>query len=76
MKIKILKTGESAKEIEVQEGATVEHAIQSSVFSRGHMTVTLNGHPTFTPIPKRWGRGYHEPEHQGREYCPGIRLNG
>jgi putative ubiquitin-RnfH superfamily antitoxin RatB of RatAB toxin-antitoxin module len=41
MKIKILKLGESAKEIEVQEGATVEHAIQSSGISLEHMTVKL-----------------------------------
>lgn len=47
MKIKILKLGEAAKEIEVQEGATVEHVIQASGFNREHMTITLNGHPAF-----------------------------
>jgi putative ubiquitin-RnfH superfamily antitoxin RatB of RatAB toxin-antitoxin module len=55
MKIKILKLGESAKEIEIQEGATVEHAIQLSGFSREHMTVTLIGHPTFDTTPVKDG---------------------
>jgi sulfur carrier protein ThiS len=55
MKIKILKLGESAREVQVQEGATVEHAIQASGFSREHMTVTLNGHPTFETAPVKEG---------------------
>jgi len=53
MKIKILMLGESAKEVEVAEGATVEHIIQSSGFSREHMTVTVNGHPTVDMVPVR-----------------------
>jgi putative ubiquitin-RnfH superfamily antitoxin RatB of RatAB toxin-antitoxin module len=55
MKIKILKLGESAREIQVQEGATVEHAIQASGFSREHTTVTLNGYPTFDTSPVKDG---------------------
>jgi sulfur carrier protein ThiS len=55
MKIKVLKLGESAKEVDVQEGATVEHVIQSSGFIREHMTVTLNGHPTFDTSPVKDG---------------------
>ncbi len=47
MKVKVLKLGEAAKEVEVSEGATVEHVIQASGFSREHMTITLNGHPAF-----------------------------
>ena len=47
MKVKVLKLGESTKEVEIQEGATVEHVIQASGFNREHMTVTLNGHPAF-----------------------------
>ncbi len=47
MKVKVLKLGEAAKEVEVQEGATVEHVIQASSFNREHMTITLNGHPAF-----------------------------
>ncbi len=29
MKVKVLKLGEAAKEVEVQEGATVQHVIES-----------------------------------------------
>ena len=47
MKVKVLKLGEAAKEVEVQEGATVQHVIESSGFNREHMTLTLNGHPTY-----------------------------
>ena len=48
MKVKVLKLGEAAKEVEIQDGATVEHVIQASGFNREHMTVTLNGHPVFS----------------------------
>ena len=47
MKIKVLKLGEAAKEVEVQAGSNVEHVIQASGFNREHMTITLNGHPAF-----------------------------
>jgi len=33
MKVKVLKLGEAAREVEVQEGATVKHVIQSSGFN-------------------------------------------
>ena len=55
MKIKILKLGEAAKEVEIQEGATVEHVIQASGFNREHMTITLNGHPAFDTSPVQEG---------------------
>ncbi len=55
MKVKILKLGEAAKEVEIQEGATVEHVIQASGFNREHMTVTVNGHPTFDTAPVHEG---------------------
>lgn len=55
MKVKVLKLGEAAKEVEVSEGATVEHVIQSSGFNREHMTLTLNGHPTFDTSPVQDG---------------------
>ena len=55
MKVKVLKLGESAKEVEVQEGATVEHVIQASGFNRQNMTVTVNGHPTFDSSPVQDG---------------------
>ena len=51
MKVKVLKLGESAKEVELQEGATVEHVIQASGFNRQHQTVSVNGHPTFDTSP-------------------------
>jgi len=47
MRVKVLNLGESAKEVKVQQGATIEHVIQGSGFNREHMTVTLNGHPAF-----------------------------
>ena len=55
MKVKVLKLGESAKEVEVSQGATLEHVIQASGFSREHMTVTLNGHPAFDTSPVQEG---------------------
>ena len=55
MQVKVLKLGESAKEVEVQQGATLEHVIQASGFSREHMTVTLNGHPAFDTSPVQEG---------------------
>ena len=55
MKVKALKLGEAAKEVEVQEGATVQHVIESSGFNREHMTVTLNGHPAFDTSPVQDG---------------------
>ena len=55
MKVKVLKLGEAAKEVEVQEGATVEHVIQASGFNREHMTITLNGHPAFDTSPVQEG---------------------
>ena len=48
MKVKVLKLGEAAKEVEVQEGATVEHVIQALGFNREHMTITLNDHLNLT----------------------------
>ena len=55
MKVKVLKLGEAAKEVEIQEGATVEHVIQASGFNREHMTVTVNGHPAFDTGPVQEG---------------------
>ena len=55
MHVKILKLGESAKEIEIQEGSTVEHVIQAAGFSRQNMTLTVNGHPTFDTSPVQDG---------------------
>lgn len=55
MKVKVLKLGKAAKEVEVQEEATVQHVIQASGFNREHMTVTLNGHLTFDTSPVQDG---------------------
>ncbi len=55
MKVKVLKLGESAKEVEIQEGANVEHVIQAAGFNRDHMTITLNGHPAFDSSPVQDG---------------------
>jgi len=51
MKVKVLKLGEAAKEVEIQDGATLQHVIQASGFNREHMTVTLNRHPPFDTSP-------------------------
>ncbi|MCP3684245.1 MAG: MoaD/ThiS family protein [bacterium] len=47
MRIKILKLGEAAKEVEVTDGSTVNDVIQQSNFRREHQTIMLNGQPAF-----------------------------
>lgn len=51
-KIKILKLGESAKEVEIPEGRTIAEAIIAAGFSAEHCTIMKNGSPanTITPI--------------------------
>jgi len=51
MRIKVLKLGEAAKEIEVSEGSTVSNVIQQSGFRREHQTIMLNGQPAFETAP-------------------------
>jgi len=41
MKVKVLKPGEAAKEVEVQEGATIERVIQASGFNQKQMQSPL-----------------------------------
>ncbi len=47
MRIKVLKLGEAAKEVEVTDGSTVNDVIQQSNFRREHQTIMLNGQPAF-----------------------------
>jgi sulfur carrier protein ThiS len=51
-KIKILKLGESAKEVDIPEGRTIAEAIIASGFSADHCTIMKNGSPasTITPV--------------------------
>ena len=43
MKVKVLKLGYAAREVEVSEGTTVEEAIRASGMDVGGYKVTLNG---------------------------------
>ena len=51
-KIKILKLGESAKEVDIPEGRTIAEAIIAAGFSADYCTIMKNGSPanTITPI--------------------------
>ncbi len=51
MRIKVLKLGEAAKEVEVTDGSTVNDVIQQSNFRREHQTIMLNGQPAFETAP-------------------------
>jgi len=43
MKVKVLKLGYAAREVEVSEGTTVDEAIRASGMETGGYKVTLNG---------------------------------
>ena len=43
MKVKVLKLGYAAREVEVSEGTTVDEAIRASGMESGGYKVTLNG---------------------------------
>jgi sulfur carrier protein ThiS len=47
MKIKVLKLGEAATEVDVPAGATIASVIESSGYSGGGHTRTLNGQIVF-----------------------------
>ena len=47
MKIKVLKLGESAKEIDVPAGSTVGDAIKTAEYDGYGHTRSLNGQPVF-----------------------------
>ncbi len=47
MKIKVLKLGESATEVDVPAGSSVADVISASKFSEGGYTRTLNGQIVF-----------------------------
>ncbi len=55
MKVKILKLGEEANEVIVEQGATVQHVIQASGFNRDDQAITFNGHATFDSSPAQNG---------------------
>jgi sulfur carrier protein ThiS len=43
MKVRVLKLGHSAKEVEAANGATVEDVVEQSGFDQDGYSVTLNG---------------------------------
>ena len=55
MKIKVLKLGERATEVDVPVGATVASAIDSAGFGGGAYTRTLNGQIVFDSTPVKEG---------------------
>lgn len=51
MKVKILKLGEAATEIDVPSGSTVNDAIRASNYETSGYTRTLNGQVVFDNTP-------------------------
>jgi len=51
-RVKILRLGESAKEVDIPEGRTIAEAIIAAGFSADHCTIMKNGSPanTITPV--------------------------